>query len=168
MRLVFAALAVSLAGAQGNSPLVKANVTSLTAPWQPLGPAQITSAYDRISGRVTAIAVDPFDSSGNTVFVGPTGGGVWKSTNAAQDPSVVTFAPVTDAFPHVSGPTPVNLSIGAISVQPGGSGVILAGTGDPNDALDSYWGSGILRSTDGGNTWSLISQSNERAFIAPT
>ncbi len=34
--------------------------------------------------------------------------------------------------------------------------MILAGTGDPNDALDSYYGAGILRSTDGGNTWSLI------------
>jgi hypothetical protein len=41
-------------------------------------------------------------------------------------------------------------------VQPGGTGVILAGTGDPNDALDSYYGAGVLRSTDGGNSWSLI------------
>jgi hypothetical protein len=31
----------------------------------------------------------------------------------------------------------------------------LAGTGDPNDALDSYYGAGILRSTDGGSTWSV-------------
>jgi hypothetical protein len=36
--------------------------------------------------------------------------------------------------------------------------VILAGTGDPNDALDSYYGAGILRSTDCGNSWSLISE----------
>ena len=43
-------------------------------------------------------------------------------------------------------------------MQPGGTGVILAGTGDPNDVLDSYYGAGILRSTDGGNTWSLIQQ----------
>ncbi len=49
-----------------------------------------------------------------------------------------------------------SISIGALTVQPGGTGVILAGTGDPNDALDSYYGAGILRSTDGGNTWSLI------------
>jgi hypothetical protein len=34
--------------------------------------------------------------------------------------------------------------------------VILAGTGDPNDARDSYYGAGILRSADGGTTWSLI------------
>jgi hypothetical protein len=32
----------------------------------------------------------------------------------------------------------------------------LAGTGDPNDLLASYYGAGILRSTDGGSTWRLI------------
>ena len=37
--------------------------------------------------------------------------------------------------------------------------VVLAGTGDPNDALESYYGSGLLRSADGGLTWSLISES---------
>jgi hypothetical protein len=46
-------------------------------------------------------------------------------------------------------------------VQPGGTGVILAGTGDPNDALDSYYGAGILRSTDGGTTWSLIQKTSD-------
>ena len=39
--------------------------------------------------------------------------------------------------------------------------MILAGTGDPNDVLDSYYGGGILRSIDGGNTWSLISRTND-------
>ena len=41
-------------------------------------------------------------------------------------------------------------------MQPGGTGVVLAGTGDPNDALDSYYGAGILRSADGGSTWNLV------------
>ena len=56
----------------------------------------------------------------------------------------------------MSGAADASISIGALTVQPGGTGVILAGTGDPNDALDSYYGAGILRSTDGGTTWSLI------------
>ncbi len=50
-----------------------------------------------------------------------------------------------------------SISVGAVSVQPGGTGVILAGTGDPNDALDSYYGAGVLRSPDGGNTWTVMS-----------
>lgn len=132
---------------------------SLTAQWQPVGSGQITtSAYGAITGRITSIAVDPSDTSGNTVYIGSTGGGVWKSTNAAGSPSAVTFAPLTDNLGVYSATDSVSLSIGALTVQPGGTGVVLAGTGDPNDASDSYYGAGILRSTNGGLTWSLISQ----------
>ncbi len=55
-----------------------------------------------------------------------------------------------------------SISIGAVAVQPGGTSVILAGTGDPNDVLDSYYGAGILRSADGGTTWTLIEQTQDR------
>ncbi len=80
---------------------------------------------------------------------------------AASDPASIVFTPLTDNVSALSVsavPSPVDpsISIGAVSVQPGGTGVILAGTGDPNDALDSYYGAGILRSTDGGTTWSVI------------
>jgi hypothetical protein len=68
----------------------------------------------------------------------------------------VVFAPLTDTLGAMSGARDASISIGALTVQLGATGVILAGTGDPNDALDSYYGAGILRSTDGGNTWSLI------------
>ena len=33
------------------------------------------------SGRVTGIAVDPSDPSGNTYYVGSANGGVWKTTD---------------------------------------------------------------------------------------
>jgi hypothetical protein len=125
--------------------------------WTEVGPMQVsTSRFGLITGRVTAIAADPSDATGNTVYVGTTGGGVWRSTNAAGTAANVTFQPLTDTTSAYSAPNPYSLSIGAITVQPGGTGVILAGTGDPNDATDSYYGEGILRSTDGGQTWSLI------------
>jgi len=38
-----------------------------------------------------------------------------------------------------------------------------AGTGDPNDASDSYYGEGILRSADGGVTWALVQESHDGA-----
>ena len=118
----------------------------------------LTPAYGAVTGRVTSVAVDPSDATGNTVFAGTTGGGVWKSTNAAGAAAQVKFTPVTDdATPSTTGIA--SLSIGAVSVQPGGS-VVLAGTGDPNDALDSYYGSGILRSIDRGATWTTISSAN--------
>jgi hypothetical protein len=110
-----------------------------------------------VTGRVSALALDPSDSTGGRLYLGTTGGGVWEAQNAGvSDPSLVVFTPLTDAVEALSGATDASISIGALTVQPGGTGVILAGTGDPNDALDSYYGAGILRSTDGGTTWSLI------------
>ncbi len=137
--------------------------SSLSAAWEPVGPNQIASiAYGTVTGRITAIAIDPADPTGNTVYLGTTGGGVWKSTNAAGPAVSVTFTPLTDTLPVFSanaGSSAIpSLSIGAISVQ---SGVVLAGTGDPNDASDSFYGSGLLRSADGGLTWTLIQNSRD-------
>ena len=55
-------------------------------PWVPLGPAPLISDqnfYGAVTGRVTAVALDPTDGTGNTVYVAGASGGVWKSTNAA-------------------------------------------------------------------------------------
>ncbi len=62
----------------------------------------MTSAYGKVTGRVTAIAIDSADATGNTVYVGTTGGGLWKSTNAAGPASAVSFAPLTDNLPIFS------------------------------------------------------------------
>jgi hypothetical protein len=137
--------------------------SSLSTPWQSIGPNQVASlAYGNVTGRVTSIAIDPADATGNTVYVGTTGGGVWKSINAAGPQANVTFTPLTDTLPVFSanaGASAIpSLSIGAISAQ---SGVVLAGTGDPNDASDSFYGGGLLRSADGGLTWTLIQNSQD-------
>ena len=124
--------------------------------WLPLGPTAVLSQnYGLVTGRITALGLDPSDASGNTLYVGTTGGGLWKSENAAAS-SNVSFTPLTDNLTAMIGVGNASISIGALTVQPGGTGVILAGTGDPNDALDSYYGAGILRSADNGATWSLI------------
>ena len=153
----------------GSSPRLRAQAgttssTGLSAPWQPLGPPGIASlAYGTVTGRVTSIAVDPSDSSGNTVYVGTTGGGVWKSTDAAGPAAAVRFVPLTDTLPVFSGnagsSAVPSISIGALSVS--ATGILLAGTGDPNDATDSYYGSGLLRSADGGLTWTLVQFAND-------
>ena len=131
------------------------------AVWTAAGPVGVSSlTYGLVTGRISAIALDPSDTSGNTVFVGTTGGGLWKSQNAAANTaSSVQFLPLTDNLSVLSGAAQAGISVGAVTVQPGGTGVVLAGLGDPNDGLDSYYGAGLLRSTDGGQTWSLISKS---------
>lgn len=135
----------------------RAAVPSNALVWHPLGPnAVLTPSYGLVSGRVTAAAIDPSDPSGNHVLIGTTGGGIWSSQNAASTtPSSIQFTPLIDNLSAVGAIADASISIGALSVQPpGGTGVILAGTGDPNDALDSYYGAGILRFENG--QWSLI------------
>ena len=142
--------------------------TNLTAPWQPIGPSSILSpTYNNLTGRITAIAADPNDATGNTVYIGATGGGIWKSTNAAGPLGSATFTPLTDTLPVFSanaGASAIpSLSIGALAVQPAANPVLIAGTGDPNNATDSYYGEGLLRSADGGLTWTLIQSSIDGA-----
>lgn len=153
---------LALARAQHLALSAAPQTAPLNTPWTAVGPLQVqTSAYGLVTGRITSVAIDPNDTSGNTVYIGTSGGGVWKSTNAAGPASAVSFHPLTDTLPVFSpngGSAIPSLSIGAVSVQPGGTGVVLAGTGDPNDATDSYYGEGLLRSTDGGITWTLVQQ----------
>lgn len=136
--------------------------SSSTTTWQALGPeAELSFDYGAtsvpVTGRVSALALDTSNSSDTRLYAGTTGGGVWMAHYAdSASVSSVTFTPLTDTVQALSGAADASISIGALSVQPGGTGVILAGTGDSNDELDSYYGAGILRSTDGGNSWSLI------------
>src|SRR5207248_5597240 len=70
---------------------------------------------------------------------------------ASSDSNTVVWTPLTD--------DQASLAVGAIAVQPRGN-VLLVGTGETNSSPDSYYGQGILRSTDGGQTWTLISSAN--------
>ena len=137
--------------------------------WTPLGPVPLasdasgngTQDYRQVAGRATAVAIDPADPTGNTVYVGGAQSGIWKSTNAASPTANnVTWTPVTDGQ--------ATLSIGAIAIQPGNTdpdkSVVLAATGEADSSGDSYFGLGILRSTNAGNTWSLVSTANNGAL----
>jgi len=138
-----------------------------TTIWKPLGPLPLasdasgfgTQDYGWVSGRATAVAVDPADGSGNTVYIGGAFGGVWKSSNAGSlsvNPSSVAWTPLTD--------NQLTLAVGSIAIQPqlsspnSDNSVILVGTGETNNSGDSYYGLGILRSANAGASWNLITQ----------
>ena len=123
------------AAALGKTTRANGAVSLSLGSWVPLGPMPLasdatgngTQDYHQVSGRATAVAIDPADPSGNTVYIGGAQSGVWKSTNAANNtPDSVMWTPVTD--------DQATLSIGAIAIQPGNSdptkSVILAATGD--------------------------------------
>lgn len=139
-----------------------------TTSWVSFGPAPLASDagngqdYNWVSGRATSVVIDPADLTGNTVLLGGAYGGLWKSTNAGSqsaDPSLVTWQALIDDQP--------SLAVGAIALQPGNSNVIVVGTGETNSSGDSYYGMGILRSTDGGNTWTQVTHDapNTHSFV---
>src|SRR5438034_4144504 len=107
--------------ARMNTAITAATTTAIGI-WTPLGPAPLASDatgfgqqdYGWVSGRATAVAVDPADATGNTVYIGGVYGGVWKSTNAgplSANPANVSWSPLID--------NQATLAVGSIAVQPG-------------------------------------------------
>jgi hypothetical protein len=121
--------------------------------WTFDGPSSLSSGTGRTpySGRATALAISP--SNPSILYLGTAGGGVWKSVDAGA-----AWAPLTDSQP--------SLAVGAIALDPVNPNIVYVGTGEGNLSGDSYYGEGLLKSTDGGTTWTQISApfvSNGRA-----
>ena len=92
----------------------------------------------RPGGRVVAFAVSPSDPY--VFFVGAGPGGLWKTVNNGT-----TFEPV---FDHQA-----VASIGDVAIAPSDSNVVWVGTGEANLRNSTYYGNGVYRSLDGGETW---------------
>jgi hypothetical protein len=116
-----------------------------TSVWTALGPAPIQSGtsavVNPVSGRINGVAADPNDP--NVIYVASAGGGVWKTFNGGT-----SWNPLTD--------TQSTLFTGAIAVAPSNSNVIYAGTGEANNGPTSFYGRGILKSTNAGGAWTLL------------
>ena len=108
--------------------------------WTSIGPAPITIA-PATSGPISSIAIDP----GNTdvIYIGAASGGLWKTTNGGG-----SWTPLTD--------TQCSTAIGSIAIDPLNTQNIYAGTGEQHFSADSYYGCGVLKSTDGGASWRQI------------
>jgi autotransporter-associated beta strand protein len=124
--------------------------TSIPQRWYTIGPGPINGAQtagDQAStGRVTGVAVDPSDP--NVIYVSTAGGGAWKTKNGGR-----TWTPLFDSTPASSSEA---LFSGAIAIAPSDPRVIYLGTGEANNSGDSYYGTGVYKSTDSGRTWTLL------------
>jgi len=123
---------VLLLAVQGLNPLSGLNPVSLPA-WSPLGPdpipnGQTTGVEVAVSGRVTAIVVDP--TTDQIVYVGTAQGGVYRSTDGGA-----TWIPLLD--------TAQSLAIGALALDPQNRNTLFVGTGEGNLSGDSFFGVGL-------------------------
>ena len=102
--------------------------------WRNVGPF--------VGGRVTAVAGHRAQLT--TLYMGATGGGAWKTTNAGE-----TWMNISDGFFETA-------SIGAIEVAESDPDVIYVGTGSLAIRSNVIEGRGMYKSTDAGRTWTYV------------
>ncbi|MBN2681031.1 MAG: hypothetical protein JXR58_00860, partial [Bacteroidales bacterium] len=129
-----------------------------TANWLSLAPTSLPTSPDPYNlygmGRINCIEFHPTDT--NTIFVGASQGGVWKTTDDGQ-----SWACITDNIPV--------MRISSIAIDPNNPEVIYIATGDIDyigfptisQGRITQYGIGILKSTDGGVTWNTTGLSFE-------
>ena len=100
-------------------------------------------------GRSLTAAGIPGDPT--TYYFGSTGGGVWKSTDAAM-----TWSPVFDK----EGTS----SIGSIAIANSNHNVLYVGTGEACIRGNISHGDGVYKSLDGGKTWKNVGLKDSRAI----
>jgi hypothetical protein len=115
--------------------------------WTNIGPAPLPNGQTQqyptpgaMSGRATAVAVDPTSSS--IAYIGTAQGGVWRTTNGGA-----SWTPIFD--------TAQSLSIGALAIAPSDHTKLYVGTGEPSLSCDSFFGVGVYR-VDSANTTPVL------------
>ena len=109
--------------------------------WRALGPDRVLTGTVATAGRVSAIAIHPTDM--NILYAGGAQGGVWRSDDAGAN-----WRPLTDRE--------CSLAMGSIAIDPVNPDIIYAGTGEQHFSGDSYYGCGVLRTFDAGETWEQL------------
>lgn len=112
--------------------------SSTTLTWESIGP--ITSG-----GRTRAIMMDPNDVTGKGMWAGSVSGGLWYIDDVFADS--YTFTRKDNDWS--------NISITCIAYDPNNTNILYAGSGER--VGHGYPGVGVWKSTDGGQSWTLLS-----------
>ena len=127
------------------------------------GDGNITQSRDAppngtIAGAVQAILTNP--TNANSIIIGSTNGGIWSTQNGGA-----TWKPLTDNLP--------SLSIASLAYNSTSSSVLYAGIGITDNGSVGNSGdvatrggarTGVLQSTNGGNTWMPLPASVQTAL----
>ncbi|MEM9024260.1 MAG: hypothetical protein AAGB22_10990, partial [Bacteroidota bacterium] len=100
-------------------------------------------------GRTRALLVDASNSS--RYFAGSVSGGLWVSTNRGD-----SWSPINDQAS--------SLSVTSITQNPFDSDEIYYCTGEPTGSARGFPGRGIFKSTNGGSSFSLLSDTDDSEF----
>ena len=102
------------------------------------------------NGRINCIVESPKDE--NIIFVGSASGGIWKTTDGGSSWKVI---PTTDI---------ISLGILDIAISKTDPDIMYATTGDASGwHLFKSFSVGVIKSTDGGDTWSIVGETYELA-----
>nr|HRC85977.1 hypothetical protein [Thermoanaerobaculia bacterium] len=128
-----------------------------TNSWVAYGPKPLDSVgttnnayqYGLVGGRVAegGLAVDPV--SPNVAYAGFAAGGLWKTTNLGS--ATVTWTPLWEGKDFVT------QAASAIEIDPTDHNTVYVGTGDW--AAKDQFGAGVMKTTDGGTTWTQLGAS---------
>lgn len=102
--------------------------------WEYVGP-------DNIGGRISDAVIDELNE--DNMWALAASGGVWKSTDHGD-----TWNPVFD--------DEGNMIMGAIALDPTDSDIAYVGTGEASASSFSFYGNGMYKTIDGGETWEHI------------
>ena len=113
--------------------------------WKSIGP-------DNIGGRSLCLAVHPVDTS--VIFMGSASGGLWKSTTGGTGATAWTL--INTGYP--------SSAVSSIAIDSANPNIMYIGTGEnygyqySENGLDvrvtrGMYGIGILKTTNGGQTW---------------
>ena len=108
------------------------------SPWISRGP-------NNVGGRTRVVFFDPNDTQSKRVFAASVSGGLWVNNDITNENSLWNLVPGL----------PSNLNVSCLTIDPRDSMTWYIGTGEQYTGGDVI-GTGVYKTTDGGNTWSKI------------
>lgn len=124
--------------------LVCGKLSAQEPAWEEIGPFSV-------GGRVSALAVDAEDPG--LILAGTLAGGIWRSTDGGRN-----WVPVSLWLSS----TPIS----AVAVDPADPKTIYAGTGSLSDTGLGNAALGVIKSTDGGVSWTAPELAGPLAFVS--